>query len=369
MHRVLIAPDKFKGTLTARAAAEAIARGWRSMRPRDRIRILPVSDGGDGFGGELAAMVGAKEQRIETVDAAHRPCVGSWWWESKERLAIIESAMVVGLAMLPPKQHHPFELDTFGLGGMIRAAATKKAARCILGIGGSATNDGGFGLARSLGWTFRAEDGTEIKEWTRLNRLARLEPPRRRRWFRELVVAVDVKNPLLGRWGATRIYGPQKGIRSQDVARSEVCLRQLARVVRERFGVDVAAEAGAGAAGGLGFGLRAFAGARLEPGFDLYARYARLDEEMSTASLVITGEGGIDESTAMGKGVGRVADHCRDLGIRCLALGGNVKRTRKLERLFERLYALTDLTSITQAKAEPAVWLERLARKAAGELD
>ena len=309
--RVLIIPDKFKGTLTAHAAAEAIARGWRKARAQDSLELLPMSDGGDGFGEVTSALLQARSQRVKTVDAAHRPCVARWWWEPRTRTAIIESAAVIGLAMLPPKRFHPFQLDTLGLGAVVRAAAKKGATRCLMGIGGSATNDGGFGLARALGWEFLDRNGQLIEHWTGLHRLQRIRAPRRRRWFARRLVATDVQNPLLGPRGATRVYGPQKGLRPQDFALAERCLGRLARVVREQFGRDFAREPGAGAAGGLGFGLLAFLGAELKPGFDLFARQAALERHLRAADLVITGEGAIDRSTLMGKGVGQIARRCR----------------------------------------------------------
>ena len=129
--KVLIIPDKFKGTLTAHEAAAAMARGWRKVRCADVLELLPMSDGGDGFGGVMSELLGARRQMIKTVDAAHRPCRARWWWEAKSKTAIIESAEVVGLAKLPPKKFHPFKLDTFGLGAVIRAAAAKGARRCV----------------------------------------------------------------------------------------------------------------------------------------------------------------------------------------------------------------------------------------------
>ncbi len=227
-----------------------------------------MSDGGDGFGEVISALLKASIQNVKTVDAAHRPCVARWWWEPHTRTAIIESAAVIGLAMLPPKRFHPFQLDTLGLGAVVRAAAKKGARRCLMGIGGSATNDGGFGLARALGWEFLDRKGELIERWTGLQQLERIRAPRRRRWFSEFVVATDVQNRLLGQRGATRVYGPQKGLRPQDFTLAERCLGRLARVVKTQFGRDFAREPGTGAAGGLGFGLLAFLGAELRPGFE-----------------------------------------------------------------------------------------------------
>ena len=363
--KVLIIPDKFKGTLTARAAAQAIARGWLKARPDDSLVLLPMSDGGDGFGEVLSGLLNAKVQSVQTVDAAHRPCAAKWWWEPKTKTAVIETATVIGLAMLPAKQFHPFQLDTFGVGAVVRAAASRGARRCLLGIGGSATNDGGFGLARALGWEFRDAQEKPIKQWTDLNRLKQIHAPRKRRWFRHLILALDVQNPLLGSRGATRIYGPQKGLR--DFASAESCLRRLAQVVKRRFGHDFAQEPGSGAGGGLGFGLMAFEAARGEPGFDVFARHAALERRLDWADLVITGEGAIDTSTLMGKGVGRIAMRCRQLDVPCIALGGTMAANPERQPVFTETHALTELTSVERAKARPAYWLERLAASSAKE--
>ncbi len=361
---VLIIPDKFKGTLTARAAAEAIARGWRKSRPGDSVVLLPMSDGGDGFGEVLGRLLHAKIQKLKTVDAAHRPCDAIWWWEQKTKTAVIESAEVIGLAKLPPGKFHPFELDTFGLGAVIRAAVAKGAKRCVIGIGGSATNDGGFGLARALGWEFWDRDHAPIERWTELNRLSTISRPKRIGWFAELIVAVDVQNPLLGVRGATRVYGPQKGLRGSDFAKAEKCLRALAESQRRssRLG-GTATLAGAGAAGGLGFGLMAFLGAKAEPGFELFARFAKLGARLRAADLVITGEGCIDDSTFMGKGVGEIARMCRKEKIPCVALAGMIGARAKAKRFFAHAHSLAELTTVAKAKSDSAAWLERLAER------
>ncbi|MGA2241383.1 MAG: glycerate kinase [Verrucomicrobiota bacterium] len=363
--RILIIPDKFKGTLAAGAAAQAIAKGWHKARRQDSLDLLPMTDGGDGFGEVISSLLRARVQHLETVDAAHRPCSARWWWEPRTKTAVIESAAIIGLAMLPPGRFHPFELDTFGLGAVIRAAAAKGARRCLMGIGGSATNDGGFGLACSLGWQFLDRNGDLIEQWTGLDKLAKIHAPSPRRRLRRVLVAVDVQNLLLGPRGATRVYGPQKGLRSGDFVRAERCLRQLAEVIKKDFGRDLARIPGAGGAGGLGFGLLAFLGAQLEPGFDLFARQAAVERHLRSADLVIIGEGAIDSSTFMGKGVGQIAARCRRQGIPCVALAGYVSTDAGNRKLFTQTHALTKLTAVAQAKAEPAYWLERLATRIA----
>ena len=361
--KILIVPDKFKGTLTARSAAEAIARGWRRVRPGDTLVLLPLTDGGDGFGEVMGGLLDAKVQVAKILDAAHRPRTARWWWEPGTRTAVIESANAIGLALLPPKKFHPFELDTFGLGRLIRAAAAKGADRCLIGLGGSATNDGGFGLARALGWKFFDRNGNPIVRWTELERLDRIVAPRRRRWFKEIVAAVDVQNPLLGVRGATQVFGPQKGLKRAELAVAEQQLQTLARKFRRQFGRDFTRMAGAGAAGGLGFGLLSFSGARLKSGFDLFARHAQLDRRLRAADLVITGEGKIDVSTLMGKGVGQIARRCRETGIPCLALAGDVEGGTMVKSVFARTGALAELAGAAGAKARAGYWLERLAEE------
>ena len=364
--RVLIIPDKFKGTLTARAAAAAIARGWRKARPGDALELLPMSDGGDGFGEVMSKLLGAKMRVVKTVDAAHRPCRTQWWWEPRSKTAIIESARTVGLAMFSPKEFHPFDLDTFGLGAVIRAAAEQGARHWLIGVGGSATNDAGFGMARALGWEFLDGAGQTIAKWTQLAALAEIRPPRAAQ-FEDMTVAVDVANPLLGARGCTRIYGPQKGLTPKDFPLAERNLRRLAAVAKKFWGLDFAVEAGAGAAGGLGFGFSCFLGAKLSPGFGLFARKADLERRLRSADLVITGEGSIDASTLMGKGVGQIAQRCRELKIPCLGLGGVVTARRgSAKNGFALQRGLDELTTLEDAKAKPAFWLERLARAVAG---
>ncbi len=371
--RVLICPDKFKGTLSAQAAAGAIANGWWSIRPQDEVECIPMSDGGDGFGEILSRLMGAQERMVATVDAANRPREARWWWQAETRTAVIESAEVIGLALLPAGKFHPFDLDSRGLAPVLRAVWAEGAAQVIVGIGGSATNDGGFGMARGLGWRFLRGDGQPIERWIRLGELVNWQPAGDLPAAAGLTVAVDVENPLLGLQGCTRIYGPQKGIRGEQAPVAEACLEKLARLAREELGTDFAREPGAGAAGGLGFGFRVFAGARLESGFGLFSNYAGLAQKIETADLVLTGEGMLDRQTWMGKGTGQLARMCRELGKRCVGLGGIVEGATLEpggERLFHSLHGIAPgLTNPGQAKAEAAKWLEILARKVAAEHD
>jgi glycerate kinase len=365
--RILIAPDKFKGTLTARQAAEAIAAGWLRARPDDQLTLLPISDGGDGFGLVLGDLLGAKPQTLRTVNAAHQSVRATWWWHPPTRTAIIESANIIGLAMLPKGKFHPFEMDTFGLGDAIRAAQQQDAKRILIGIGGSATNDGGFGLARALGWRFLNQAGAEITKWTELTELKSVQRPAR--FPKGLIhVAVDVQNPLLGSRGATRIYGPQKGIRPADIIPAEKCLRRLAQVVKRQLGLDFAKTPGTGAAGGLGLGLATFANATLASGFDLFAQRAGLDRLLAKTDLIVTAEGSMDRSTLMGKGAGEMARRGRARKIPLVGLAGAVREPRLLRTLFVSVQALTDLTTPADAQRHAKYWLTQLAFQTAKKL-
>src|SRR5262249_50978074 len=307
----------------------------------------------------LSGLRGAVPQAVKSVDAAHRPVEATWWWHAATRTAIVESARVIGLAMLPHGKYHPFELDTLGLGAVLLAARDAGARRCVIGIGGSATNDGGFGLARGLGWQFSAHEQA-ITRWTELHRLTCIRAPEGEALFEELSVAVDVLNPLLGPNGCSRVYGPQKGLHEFEFA--ERCLGQLAGVLQKQMGLAFASVPGAGAAGGLGFGLMTFAGGRPEGGFDIFARWARLEGRIRSADVVLTGEGALDAQTLMGKGVGEAAALAARCGVPCLGLAGVVPDAVAAQARFRLARGLTpDLTDRDSALREPGRWLELLA--------
>lgn len=365
--KVLIVPDKFKGTLTAIEAAQCMAAGWSLVRPADRLELLPMSDGGDGFGEMMGLSLRASAQTVQTVDAAHRPCRALWWWDPKTRTAVIEAARVNGLAMLQRGKYHPFKLDTFGLGAVFCAAAKKRPRRCLIGIGGSATNDAGFGMARALGWRFLDRHGNELARWTDLPRLVCARPPPAPLKLGKVTVAVDVQNPLLGPRGCTRVYGPQKGLLPEDFPLAERALRRLVKALPQ--GPAIANAPGAGAAGGLGFGLMAFLGAGAEPGFELFARLARLARRLRGVDLVLTGEGALDRSSFMGKGVGELAKMCRAAKVRCVGLAGGVPDERLALKHLDAVSAVVPaLASADEALIRPAALLTKLAARAAESL-
>jgi glycerate kinase len=363
--RVLVIPDKFKGTLRADEAAQAIEAGWREIRPQDALELLPMSDGGDGFGEIVGNLLGAQKRTSPTVNAAHESIEASWWWSDESRTAVVESANVIGLAMLPPGRFHPFELDTLGLGQLLHSIAKEhRDARLIIGIGGSATNDGGFGMGRGLGYRMLDFSGYCLDRWVALESLVKIELPREPALFREVTIACDVQNPLLGPQGASRIYGPQKGLRTEDFPAAERCLGRLVDVVKSDLGIDASDEPGTGAAGGLGYGLRVFLRGQFEPGFEIFARLAKLKEKIEAADLVITAEGSIDAQTDMGKGTGAIAKLAREHGKPCVGLAGYLPQ--KENRAFNLALGIApELTSIEEAKRHPQRWLQQLSAAAA----
>jgi glycerate kinase len=323
-----------------------------------------MSDGGDGFGPTLASLLGGRARSLTTTDATGRPRRARWWWVPRRRIAIIEAAQSNGLALLPQGTWHPFDLDTFGVARLIQRALASGARQCLVGVGGSATNDGGFGLARAFGWTFLDRTGGMLLRWTDLDRLSRIVAPPGPPPDCRFVVATDVDNPLLGRRGASRIYGPQKGLRPRDLPKAEACLRRLATIVRRQFGID-SRQPGAGAAGGLGFGLMAFLQAERRPGFDLFAEFAGLERRLRGADLVITGEGAFDRQSLMGKGVGRLLAAAARSQRPVLVLAGRSEAGGRAPRALRGVHSLAEVTSVSRALAEPARWLRLLAARAA----
>lgn len=365
---ILIVPDKFKGTLTAAQAADAIAAGWSSVHPADHLVRIPMSDGGDGFGSVLAHALAASTLESNTVDSAGRPRTAQWWHSPSRSITVVETAQIIGLALLPHRQFHPFDLDTFGIGSVLRDAVATGARECWVGIGGSSTNDAGFGLARSLGWQFLDATGAPILHWPDLTQLRRvIPPPQSLSDHCRFTVAVDVDNPLVGPNGCSRIYGPQKGLRPEDMDAAEAALNRLATVLAEHLGRDLAPQPGSGAAGGLGFALPAFLNARVESGFEIFATASDLDRQLAAADLILTGEGSLDRQSLMGKGTGRVAERAQRHGRPCIGLAGLVESLAPGETsLFTAAHAIVpDIALLETAKSDAARCLTELARRTA----
>jgi len=312
---VLFAPDSFKGSLTSIEVARALAAGWARARPADELLLAPLADGGEGTLAAIEAAGGWESQTTKTSDPIGRPITARWLRSTDGTQAVVELAEASGLSRVPVSQRQPQMASTFGTGIVVRTAVEAGVDRVMLGIGGSATTDGGYGLIGGL--------GAEVRDW--LDPVDELRP---KYGSVELVVACDVENPLLGLNGAAAVYGPQKGASKKDVAKLERRLAEWAERLEAATGRSERDTPGAGAAGGVGFGLMAirdaFRSFALRPGIDLVMEAIGFDDKLARADLVITGEGRIDAQTAFGKTALGVARRAHARGVPCIAVGGGV---------------------------------------------
>jgi glycerate kinase len=367
--RVLVAPDDFGGTLTAVEAAEAMGRGWISAAPWDQLDLAPLSDGGPGFVDVLAAALPTAERVTLTVeDPLARPVATSFLLDGTT--AYVESAQACGLHLLRPEERDPTVTTTYGVGQLIAGAVAAGARRIVVGLGGSATNDGGAGLLAALGVRRLGPDGTRLPPGGgALRQVARLDgQPDPRLAEVELVAATDVDAPLLGRFGASQVFGPQKGASRADVVLLDDALTRWADALEQHRGVTVRDLPGAGAAGGLGAALFAL-GAVREPGIALVQRLVAVAGRLARAELVVTGEGTFDGSSLRGKVVSGIAASAAAEGLPCLVIAGQVAVGRREAAAagIEATYAVADAVGVPAALARPAQELEALAARVAQE--
>jgi glycerate kinase len=335
---ILIAPDKFKGSLSAREVAENIALGLRDVLRGAKIDIAPMADGGEGTAEVICDALGGSWLKCKAHDPLGREIDARYAWIEERKLAVMEMSEAAGMRRLTESERDPLRATTFGVGEMILDAATRGANEIIIGLGGSATNDGGFGMARALGFRFDYEHEHEHEQKvTCLLHLTKIIKPKDFVLPRT-IAAVDVRNSLLGENGATRVFGPQKGAVDEKIDNLERALAKLADVVSKEFGVDYRDDPGAGAAGGLGFGLMSFCGARIRPGFDVVAEAVRLESKMKDVDVVITGEGSLDRQTLEGKTPAGVAQLARKLGKRVFAIVGRTTKDREVREIFDSVY-------------------------------
>ncbi|WP_257460572.1 glycerate kinase [Archangium lipolyticum] len=321
--RWLVAPQEYKGTLTAAEAAAALSEGLRQGAPGVELDVAPLADGGPGTVDALLTGVGGERVTLTVQGPLGAPVRATYGLLDSGRTAVIEMAAASGLSLLAPGQRDPRRASTSGTGELMRAALDGGCERLILGLGGSATNDGGTGALAALGFRFLDAHGTPLPPGgAALKRLTRVETNGRHPRLAqvELLVATDVTAPLLGPDGASHLFGPQKGADAAAVAELEASLAHLAEVVSP----GLAHLPGAGAAGGFGYGLAALAGGKLVSGYGLVARTLRLPERLAAAEAVLTGEGRFDRQTALGKGPGALAREARGLGKRTVMFAGIV---------------------------------------------
>ncbi len=325
--RVLVAPQEFKESLTAEEAAAAIARGIATVRPEWTVEELPLADGGPGFLAALARATDGELRVAETHDALGRARTAHVLDIAETGTCAVEAAMANGLALIEREEREPLRASTEGVGELLATALTGGPRRIVVGVGGSATSDGGSGMARALGAHFRDEAGRDLLPGAAaLAELARIDwsPPESLAGV-EVVVATDVTNPLVGPEGAAAVFGPQKGASPRDVETIEAALQRYAAVVERSLGVAVAGMPGAGAAGGLAAGIVAFLGGRIMSGFDVVAEAVGLEGRLRGADIVVTGEGSFDGQSGQGKTVGRVRQLAEEAGVPCVVLAGRAE--------------------------------------------
>ncbi|HZK50611.1 MAG TPA: glycerate kinase [Actinomycetota bacterium] len=325
MH-VVIAPDKFKGTLSASEVADALAKGVRAAIPHASLTLRPVGDGGEGT---VDALLLAHGGRVTSkrVSGPLGGLVEAPLAHLGDGSCAMEMSDAAGLTLVDPDRRDALASSTLGLGELIAAALDEGERRILIGVGGSASTDGGTGAAAAVGWRFLDADGGELPlGGGSLKHLTRIDPSgvRPEITAATIVAACDVDNPLLGDAGAARVFGPQKGASPKEVEVLEEGLATLATRIREDLGTDVAELPRAGAAGGTGAGLRAFFGAELGPGFDVVAEATHLRDEIDRADLVLTGEGSLDDQSLAGKAPIGVARMALELGVPCYAVAGEV---------------------------------------------
>src|SRR5438552_1923220 len=357
---ILVAPDKFKGALNAREVAENIAKGIRDALPDAEIEIVPMADGGEGTAEAICDERGCSWLKCKAHDPLGREINARYGWIEDEKLAVMEMSEAAGMRRISESERDPVCATTFGVGEMMLDAVKRAAKEIVIGLGGSATNDGGSGMARALGFGFDYEPQREHEQArvTDLHTLKGIKKPKDLK-LPKVVAAVDVKNPLLGKNGATRVYSRQKGASKNEIDVLERALTRLADVVAEEFGCDYRDKAGAGAAGGLGFGLLSFCGAKIRPGFDVVAEEVGLETKIKDADVVITGEGSLDRQTLQGKTPAGVARLAQKLGKKVFAIVGRTDGNRQVHQLFDQVYELAERGMSEKEQMERAAELLR----------
>jgi glycerate kinase len=367
--RIVVAMDKFKGSLTAFEASRAVSEGLKDSQVTSDMDVLPISDGGEGTTAAVHQALGGELREVPVPNAALSRQVAApvlFVDRNTERVAVMEMSAAAGLELLRDEEREPARASTKGVGEMIAFAQAEGADRIIIGIGGSATNDGGVGMAQALGFSFLDASGEPVSdlpaclpEVEKIVRPSELVLPR-------ITAACDVTNPLLGPNGATYVYGPQKGARADDLAALEARMKHFSRIVERDLSGSMRHLPGAGAAGGLGFGLMAFLGATLELGFPLLADLLGIEERIAAATAVVTGEGSLDAQTRYGKAPMGVAEIARRQGKPVFAIGGQAD-VEAVAGLFDHVSSLVDATTTVEKAMANAESLLRARGRELGE--
>jgi len=336
--KIILAPDSFKGSITAGEASAVMARALRRNFPRAEVLELPVSDGGEGLVEALVTATGGEIVNTRVTGPLGNQVDSCWGLLGDRETAVVEMAAASGLSLVPETKRNPMFTTTSGTGELIKEALEGGCRKIIVGIGGSATNDGGVGMARALGIKFLGSDGEEIQpHGGELLHLERIDDAGKNPLLEdvEIQVACDVSNPLTGPCGAARVYAPQKGATEEMLPVLEEGLKRYAGVIRKDLGMEVENVPGAGAAGGMGAGLIAFLGAGLQPGIDIVLDAVCFREKLENCHLVITGEGKLDGQSIYGKAPVGVARVAAQYGVPVAAVAGQVPGNMEV---VEKLY-------------------------------
>ncbi len=325
--KFVLAPDSFKESMTAKNAALAMEKGIKTVFPDAECVIVPMADGGEGTVESLISMTNGERIQTEVLGPLGEKVMAEYGLLGEGRTAVIEMASASGLELIKPEDRNPLLTTTYGTGQLIKHALDRGVSRFLIGIGGSATNDGGAGMLQALGVSFKDETGAELAfGGGALHQLHSIDVSGldERMKTVQIDVACDVTNPLIGENGASAIFGPQKGASPAVVGILDQNLAHFAEVIKQQLGQDIAYMDGAGAAGGLGAGLMAFLPAELKRGVDLVIEYTGLEEYVKGADFVFTGEGGIDGQTLFGKTPYGVATIAKKYSIPVIAFAGKI---------------------------------------------
>ncbi len=362
---VLVCPASFKGTLSANQAAEAMAEGARDALPKGRVILLPLSDGGEGLVQVLGSALNAKLVHTKVQGPLAGQQVDAVWALTPDRkTAVIEMASAAGLPLVPTAKRDPGLTTTRGVGELILTALDERVSRIILGLGGSATNDGGAGMASALGYRFLDAGGSPLPDGgsalTHLDRIdASGKDPRIDRTV--VVAACDVTNPLTGPDGAAMVYGAQKGGARELLAALDEAMVRLAGIVKRDCGLDVTSVPGAGAAGGMGGGVIAFLHGTLSKGIEVVLDAVHFEDRLHGADLVLTGEGRLDDQTRRGKVIAGVLSRTSPRGTPVIAIAGTSSFEGRIQNVFPGLTEIATLVrsgvSVERAMKEASILL------------
>jgi glycerate kinase len=353
---ILVAPDKFKGSLSSIELCRALEKGLKKKYPQATIKSFPMADGGDGFDEVMAYYYALDSIESAAVDPLGRPIMAGWSWDASSQTAFISVAAASGLVLLEDKERDATATSTRGTGMLIKAAIEKGAKKIVLGLGGSATNDAGMGILDALGFQLLDKEGNRLEPIGReLMHIHRILPPSN---IEDVVfdIACDVTNPLYGEQGAAYVYGPQKGADAAQVRELDAGLKSVAAILELAYGQSMATIPGLGAAGGIAAGLLPYFKVHIRKGIDMIVAASGLEKELSAASLLITGEGKLDDQSLQGKVVGKLAEMARRAGKKCVVVCGinQLSDSEIREAGIQKVIALKDLAKSEKESMEQA---------------